>query len=151
MKRFLYYLVWLIIISAVLVVGLQYQTRLQEEAEATYHLIPVVQFMSVFPIVIGVFLRLPTFVLQVRAGTPWAVDWLKLVVIALPAGYIALLPILYFATETVLPLATIVMTMESQTLTITAGIIFGYVLLDSLKSGTQPNGKDPADLRYRKE
>lgn len=134
MKRLLYYLLWLVIISVVLYAGLEYQAQLQENAATTYNQIPVIQFMAVFPVLIGILLRLPKLVLQIRKNKSWTFDWVKLIAIALPAGYIALLPILYFALEIPLFLAMEVMTTGIPVMTTTAGIVFGYILLDSLKS-----------------
>ncbi|SFL57530.1 hypothetical protein SAMN04487943_102285 [Gracilibacillus orientalis] len=114
--------------------GAKYQIHLEEEASLTYELTPVLLFASVFPIVIGVLLRLPKWLIEINENKSWTFDWMKLVVIGLPALYIALLPVL----SANIPMAYLlfaeeIMFMNYTILITTAGIVFGYVLLDSLK------------------
>ncbi|MFZ3579752.1 hypothetical protein [Virgibacillus sp. DJP39] len=134
MKRFLYYFVWTIIIGIIVYLGIKYQIHLGEEAKREFKMLPVVRFTTIFPIIIGLSLRLPKLIIEVKEKRQWTFDWIKVVAIGLPTLYIAALPIL--STTSLgenLFLIKEIMLIRSSTLITTAGIVFGYILLDSLK------------------
>ncbi|WP_228552358.1 hypothetical protein [Gracilibacillus salitolerans] len=114
--------------------GAKYQFYLGEEASQTFEMIPYLIFVTIFPILIGMLLRLPKLIIEVKDKKRWTFDWLKLVAIGIPALYIALLPVMPFTLAgTRLLFAKEVMLTDNTTLITTAGIVFGYVLLDILK------------------
>ena len=134
-KRFLYYFTWTIIIGLIIYFGARYQLSLEKQAALEFNLLPMVRFISLFPIVIGILLRLPKLMIEVKEKRKWTFDWIKIVAIALPAFYIAILPILAY-TPIVGHLFSVktFMLIGSQTPITIAGVVSGYVLLDSLKT-----------------
>ncbi|MGP4108844.1 hypothetical protein [Virgibacillus sp. L01] len=92
---------------------------------------PVLLFATIYPIVIGLFLRLPKLIIEIKEKKQWTFDWVKVVAIGIPALYIASLPILS-TTGINFVFSIDLMLMGTKLITI-AGIVFGYVLLDSLK------------------
>jgi hypothetical protein len=96
---------------------------------------PFYIFATIFPIVIGMLLRLPKLIVEIKEKKQWSFDWINVAAIGIPSIYIAMIPLLslftffgmnwLFAKELIL--------LGDTTLTTIAGIVFGYVLLDSLK------------------
>jgi hypothetical protein len=112
--------------------GAKYQIRLDEKASTTYDLMPVLLFATIYPIGIGLLLRLPKLIIEIKEKKQWTFDWIKVVSIGVPALYIASAPILATTGINFLFVKGL-MLMGSFTLITVAGIVFGYVLLDSLK------------------
>ena len=113
--------------------GKDYKVRLLEETRTTFNIIPFIIFDTIFPIFIGFFLRLPKLIIEIKEKKQWSFDWIKVAAIGIPTLYIAMIPILtiYFGLD--LLFARGFLMVGDTTLTSTAGIVFGYVLLDSLK------------------
>ncbi|WP_052158958.1 hypothetical protein [Halobacillus sp. BBL2006] len=143
MKRFFYYFFFTIFIGLLIHFGMKYQVQLQEEAQTNFNLFPVVVFDSLFPILIGLLLRLPKLIIEIRAKKLWTFDWIKFTSIAIPALYITTMSILPYS-----PLANRyiaipkIILIGSPTITTIAGIVFGYILLDSIKKEESPNYLD---------
>lgn len=114
--------------------GIQYQTRLQEEAHKNYEVMPVVLFATIFPIVVGFLLRLPKLILEIRQNKQWTFDWSKFIAVALPSIYIVSMSILPYSPlgEGSIKIPEIIM-FGNPTIQIIAGIVLGYIFLDSLK------------------
>lgn len=92
MKRFYYYFACTVIVGIIIYLGTMYQTRLLEEAKMNFELSSVIRFGTIFPIIIGMFLRLPKSIIEVKEKRHWTFDWIKIAAVALPALYIATLP-----------------------------------------------------------
>jgi hypothetical protein len=136
MRRFFHYIGCTIVIGIILYLGVTYQVHIRKEGEMTFNVIPIVVFSSIFPIIIGMVLRLPKLLIEVKEKKAWTVDWVKLAAIGLPSLYITSLPILLYTTSfgTHLFLGNaILLTGNSQLIITTTGIVFGYTLIDSLK------------------
>ncbi|WP_047985550.1 hypothetical protein [Ornithinibacillus californiensis] len=135
MKRFLYYFGCTLVVGIVLYIGVKYQTHLQIEGQKTFEPQSYIAFKSVFPIIIGVILGLPKLILVAKEKTEWTFDWIKAMVIGLPTLYVTILPIIAFDTPfgANLPFVSEVLTLGHTMIVTTTGIIFGYVLIDSLK------------------
>ncbi|WP_019414191.1 hypothetical protein [Paenisporosarcina sp. TG20] len=132
MKRFLRYLAWTVFIGVIFYLGTKFQVSLEKEAAITFDSMPGLLFTTVFMIVMGMLLRLPKLISEIKEHKRWTFDWIKIVAIGLPALYIAILPLMTLTSlGTDLLFANAVVT--SGQLVKIAGIIFGYVLLDSLK------------------
>jgi hypothetical protein len=72
--------------------------------------------------------------MEIKEKKEWTFDWTKVIAIGIPALYVALFPILSstsFGTNFLF--GQVLVLFENTTLITTAGIVFGYVLLDSLK------------------
>ena len=113
--------------------GMDYKVRLREESATTFNLMPYLIFITIFPVFIGFFLRFPKLIIEIKEKKQWSFDWIKVVAIGIPSLYIAMIPILsiYFGLN--LLFAKEFLLLGDTTFTSTAGIVFGYVLLDSLK------------------
>jgi hypothetical protein len=99
-----------------------------------FELFPVVLFATVFPIVIGLLLRLPRLIIEIKENRKWTFDWIKLIAVGLPTLTILSMSIIPFSSlgESFIKIPEIIM-VGSPTIQIIAGVVFGYILLDSLK------------------
>ncbi|WP_253702043.1 hypothetical protein [Bacillus sp. FJAT-27445] len=114
--------------------GMKYHINLKKEAEATYKMFPLLIFAAVSPVVIGMLLRIPKLILEILEKKKWTFDWSKIVAMGIPALYVAMLPyISYTQVGQHLPFAKEIVFLGNSTITTAAGIVFGYVLLDSIK------------------
>ena len=113
--------------------GVKYQVRLHEELRNSFNLLPFLIYATIFPIAIGLLLRLPKLIIEIKEKKQWSFDWIKVAAIGIPSLYIAMIPILSLSTsfENLL-FAKELIFLGDTTLTTTAGIVSGYVLLDSL-------------------
>ncbi|WP_342535790.1 hypothetical protein [Sporosarcina sp. FSL K6-3508] len=130
MKRFFYYFAWSIGIGLIIYLGMKWEFQLKETASMNFNILPVVLFSAIFPIVLGMLLRLPQLFIEIKESKKWSFDWTKFLAVALPAllivvlyilSYLAIVPVVHF------------LLIGGQTLVTVAGIIFGYTLLDSFK------------------
>lgn len=100
----------------------------------SFEIMPVVLFGTIFPIVIGLFMRLPKLIIEIKQHKRWTFDWIKFIAIALPSFCVIsiwFLPLLPFG-EDFYRIPNIIL-VGSPMIQIIAGIVFGYILLDSLK------------------
>ncbi|KGX85923.1 hypothetical protein [Pontibacillus marinus] len=133
MTRFIYYAVWTVVIGFVLYQGSEYQSYLAKQAETTYEIMPRAIFTTIFPILVGMLLKLPDLWIQ-RLSTKWGVDWPKLIVVGIPSLYISSELLLSFTPlAPYLPFLFYISTTGYPTLTMVSGIVFGYVVLDSIR------------------
>ncbi|SET93966.1 hypothetical protein SAMN05421676_11192 [Salinibacillus kushneri] len=84
MKRFLYYFGCTVIMGFVFYLGVKYQIRLEEKADITFDLMSVLLFSAVFPIFIGMSLRLPKLIVEIKENKQWKFDWIKIVAVGVP-------------------------------------------------------------------
>ena len=133
-KRFLSYFVPTVGFAIVFYLGTAYKMRLLDNGRETFNLLPFVVFVSFFSILIGILLRLPKLMKEMKENKQWSFDWIKFLAIGLPMLYLALIPLLSlnFGIRFLLFTKTFLMTGDT-TLPSIAGIVFGYVLLDSFK------------------
>lgn len=134
MNRFLYIFFYTAVILIILYLGSDIQMRLREKSAITFNLMPFILFASFFPVFIGMLLRLPKLIREIKDKKQWLFDWIKITVIGVPSLYITMLPILTFTNGTNLLFSKSFMMIGDATFTTIAGVVFGYVLLDSLKS-----------------
>lgn len=132
MKRFVYYFAWTLAIVFIVYIGTVIEANIVETARETYELFPRVLFVAIFPVILGFLMRLPRFLLERKEQKFGGFDWFKFLAVGVPS--------LYFVVMTFLPYTSIgagipsfMMTSQTSLTTIayTAGIVFGYVLLDS--------------------
>ncbi|SEQ87775.1 hypothetical protein SAMN05216232_3535 [Virgibacillus subterraneus] len=91
-------------------------------------------YSIVLPILIGMILRLPTLIKEIKEKKKWAIDWVKLCAIGIPTLYISQASFLYFYLPSVtLPFSVMLVRNPDMPLTTISGMIFGYIVLDSLK------------------
>lgn len=130
MKRFLYYFVWTVVIGLIFYLAMKWRVHIVGLASLNFEFFPVVLFSTIFPIVMGLLLRLPQLIIEVKENRKWTFDWAKFTAIGLPTllilvvygiSYLGIMPVIDF------------ILISEPILTTVAGIIFGYILLDSLK------------------
>lgn len=135
MKRFLNYVTWVIIIAFSIYIALRFRVYLGKEAEISFDNKQILVFNLIFPIFVGILLRLPKFIKEKKGKKKWHIDWIKFIVIALPALYFLLLPYLSYSSfgEKLLFTKQILLLGDTTIMfTIIAGIVFGYALTDSV-------------------
>ncbi|MGD7054371.1 hypothetical protein [Sutcliffiella horikoshii] len=131
MKKFFRYFIWTIVIGFIYYAGLRYELHLLNEAQMNYNFWPQVIFAALFPILIGILLRLPKLIKEIQQKKSWSVNWMKLLAVGLPTLYVALVPLLSLTSLfRYIPFVMDIIHLDLATL---AGVVFGYVLLDSLK------------------
>ncbi|MGX9134534.1 hypothetical protein ACWV26_09165 [Rummeliibacillus sp. JY-2-4R] len=137
MKRFFWYITWIIIISFLIYCGLRLEKFLEQQSEMSYDILSIMIFTYIFPIFVGILLRLPRFIFENKGKKKWSFDWVKIIGIAIPVLYIVILPYLAytsFADRLLFVEQFLSLGQAKTTLTTIAGIVFGYILLDSVKS-----------------
>ncbi|MEA3318537.1 MAG: hypothetical protein U9Q88_00825 [Bacillota bacterium] len=131
MRRFSSYFVWTVVIGIVYYIGSKYELHLLNEAQMNYSFWPPVIFGTLFSILIGMLLRLPKLIKEIKKEKSWSVNWMKLLVVGLPTLYVSFIPVLSLSNLIMyIPFVLEIIHLEISTL---AGVVFGYVLLDSLK------------------
>ncbi|WP_232824170.1 MULTISPECIES: hypothetical protein [Paraliobacillus] len=112
----------------------KFQVFFVKESLIRYSLMPVVIYATIFPVVIGLLLRLPKLIIEIKQNKQWTFDWIKFIAIGLPSFYIIAMSFLPFADLEAVSIKVPEMNMlDSPTFQIIAGVVFGYILLDSLK------------------
>ncbi|KGP73461.1 hypothetical protein [Pontibacillus yanchengensis] len=133
MNRFIYYLLWTLLFISVLYFGSKWYFELKQLAQVEYNPIPHYMFSTLFPIVIGLLLKVPGM-WDHRHVTRWGMDWPKLIVIGAPSLYFSVGTLLVLTNIIpTLPLFTFAMTKAFPSIHIISGIILGYVMLDSTR------------------
>ena len=131
MGKFLSYLFWTVFIGLIYYVGSRYELHLIEQGQMNYNFWPTVIFAALFPILIGILLRLPKLIKEIKQEKAWSINWMKLLAVGLPTLYVSLVPLLSLTSLfKYLPFA---MDLIHLNLSTVAGLVLGYVLLDSLK------------------
>ncbi|MEK3980217.1 hypothetical protein MKY37_14280 [Psychrobacillus sp. FSL K6-2836] len=136
MKRFLFIFCSTVVIGIIFYIGMEYQVRLREKSAIVFDMKPYYIFISIYPVFIGLLLRLPKLIIEIRDKKKWSFDWMKIIVIGIPSFYIATIPLLIISFGTNLLFSKSFLMLGDTIFTSIAGVIFGYVLLDSLKSNT---------------
>ena len=114
--------------------GMGYQVELRKQYAITFNLKAYIIYTTIFPVCMGVLLRLPKLIVEIKDKKKWSLDWMKLLIIGIPTLYIAMIPFLAIVFGKKLLFSEAFMLLGDMTLISIAGVIFGYVLLDSLTS-----------------
>ena len=136
MNRFLFIFFSTVVIGSIFYLGLEYQMRLREESAIVFDIKPYIMFSTIFSIFMGMLLRLPKLIIEIKDKKKWSFDWMKVTIIGIPSLYIATIPLVTINMGTNLLFSNTIMMLGDFTFTSIAGVILGYVLLDSLKSNT---------------
>src|SRR5690625_798770 len=109
---------------------MKWRFQIEKEASIEFRMLPVVLFTVIFPIVLGVLLRLPQLIIEIKENKKWIFDLPKFMAIGLPT----LLILLYYIISGLgMVVAGHFILISVSTIATVAGIIFGYSLLDCLK------------------
>jgi len=134
MRKFLYYLSWTVLICFIIYLGAKYQIQLQKEMSQTMEPKKYLNFSVIFPIFIGLLLGLPGLINKIKQQREWSFNWMKLLVIGLPTLLTILIYLfLAYIPENILQYVPEAIFLRNQTIHIVAGVVLGYVLLDSVK------------------
>ncbi|ARK32650.1 hypothetical protein [Halalkalibacter krulwichiae] len=133
MKRFFHYFISTVLIGAIIYYGFLFHKHLEEQAAITYHVSTLVVYSILFPILLGMLLRLPRLIREIRQSKKWQLNWAKLVAVGLPSLYVTIAPVLYFsAVGPYFPFTVQLLQIGDRSMLV-AGMVFGYVVMDSLK------------------
>ncbi|WP_301107212.1 hypothetical protein [Sporosarcina sp.] len=134
MRRFFYYVGWTIVLGIIIFTGNQYQLSLKQDYMKNIDAMSFVLFSSIFPIVIGILLRLPNLINEMKENGQWTFDWAKFIGIGLPSlCVLSMYVLLFYVPESILPFISQEIFLGNSTVQIIAGVVFGFVLLDSVK------------------
>jgi len=118
--------------TALLIFGLwllfYYDAVLLEHRKMTFEYWPYVWYNTLYPILIGIFLALPSFVRTFRSYGPWKFDWILFVTVGIPTllGTLSVC-ILFSPVGPYFSVFSFFVTV--QNLQMVCGIAFGYFLL----------------------
>ncbi|MCM3745187.1 hypothetical protein M3193_13690 [Sporosarcina luteola] len=139
MKRFMYYFVWVLFIGFICYLGSQYYMSLKFIAQETFDNKLFFMYSLVFPVIIGMLLKLPVLVKDIKQQKKWTFDWVKLLAIGAPTFFIVTSPVLIYLIWTYTSIGQhsifqdyLIITISTP-FTTAAGIVLGYCLLDILK------------------
>lgn len=135
MRRFFYYFGWTTVIGIIIYSGAKYQFLLKQEYMKNFEVISFVLFSSIFPIVVGILLRLPKLIKEIKENREWTFDWSKFIGIGLPSFGVISMYVLIFTPvgESILPFVPEMIFVGNSTIQTIAGVVFGFILLDSVK------------------
>ena len=91
---------------------------------------PIVIFDIIFPIIIGLLVHLPKFIMDVKENITFTFDWVKFSVFAIPTLFVLITFFLSFSGYIIAPHFIIIGSVRLVTI---CGFILGYFILDSLK------------------
>lgn len=114
-------------IGVIFYMGMGYQVELRKQYAITFNVKPYIIYVTIFPICMGVLLRLPKLIVEIKDKKKWSLDWMKLLIIGIPALYIAMIPFLGIVFGKKLLFTEAFMLLGDMTLISIAGVIFGYV------------------------
>lgn len=143
LKRFLYYFVWTLVIGFIAYMGTIIEADIAETARQSFNPFPRVLFVALFPVILGFLMRLPKFLLERKEHRPAGFDWFKFLAVGVPSLYVVAMTFLPF-TSLGVPIPFFMLTSETSLTAIatTAGIVFGYVFLDSFHKTEAADRKD---------
>ncbi|ARJ39438.1 hypothetical protein SporoP8_11465 [Sporosarcina ureae] len=135
MRKFFYYFGWTMVIGVMIYLGAKYQFLLKQEYMKNYEVLSFILFSTIFPIGIGILLRLPKLIIEMKENRQWTFDWAKFMGIGLPSLGVLSMCVLIFtpAGENILPFVPEIMYPGNSTIQTIAGVVFGFILLDSVK------------------
>ena len=110
------------------------QEQIAERSQMTFNLFPLQAYMALFPVIIGLLIRTPKFILQLKKGKSLTFDWVVFIAVGLPALYLVLMTFVPFSTfgEGWLPIPKILL-IGGTTVPTIAGLVFGYLVLESFR------------------
>lgn len=134
MKRLAIYLLYSAGLIILLYLGVRYNEQLGVTYQRDFYYIPFIFFSALFPVIMGAYLALPQVITQLRKPGAIKYDWLKLLIIGLPALLICFSWVLFlYIPSHELSQHLGIMYFRFGTLgTFMAGVAGGYILLNSL-------------------
>lgn len=139
MKRFMYYFIWFLCIGFICYLGSQYYMSLKSIAQDKFDDKFFFVYSIAFPIIMGMLLKLPLLVKDIRRQKKWTFDWAKFLAIGVPTFFIGSSPAWIYTVWIYTPLVDYSAYMNLLNIVTytpfatVAGVVFGYCLLDVLK------------------
>lgn len=135
MRKFFYYFGWTIVVGVLIYLGDKYQFLLKQDFMKNFEVLSFVLFSSIFPIGIGILLRLPKLIIEMKEDRQWTFDWTKFMGVGLPSlGVLSMCVVIFTPTgENLIPLVPEILYFGNSTIQTIAGVVFGFILLDSVK------------------
>lgn len=137
LKRILFYTVYILIILITLYYGSNYQNTLIEQSKNIYEKPNALHYYSiVYSIFIGSLFALPHIIGILNKTGVWKYDWIRSLMVGLPALFVTFLPVLYWTIpEYIQFLPTQLLHLAGPTLILPTicGVLFGYTLVSSFK------------------
>ena len=134
MRRFFYYLGWTIVLGIIIYSGAKYQFLLKQDYMKNIDAMSFILFSSIFPILIGILLRLPKLINEIKENRQWTFDWAKFIGIGLPSLCIlSMYVLIFYLPESILSFIPQEIFLGNTTIQTIAGVVFGFILLDSVK------------------
>ena len=122
-----------VFVGLVLFLGGNIQNYLKYIMSQTFNPLYHTIFITIFPVIIGIFLALLSFIDEFKKQGTWKFDWIKFLAIGLPTFYATIFPLLYYSflgpyISKFLNIVQLYMgsTMMVQTV---GGIVFGHLIL----------------------
>lgn len=130
MKKLVYNILYVFFFILLLYFGSQLNQYLRVLVGRTFKPMPLAVFLSIYPILVGVYLALPKFIAKAKEQGSWSIDWIKLICIGTVCLFFALAPIIYFlpliGQHAVILLSQIIQFNQTSTI---SGVVFGYLVL----------------------
>ncbi|PID21617.1 hypothetical protein CSV61_07895 [Sporosarcina sp. P3] len=135
MRRFIYYFGWTMAIGMIMYVGATYQFQLKQEYMKNYNAQSFVFFSTIFSIGIGMLLKLPNLLIEMKENKQWTFDWATFIGIGLPSLAVCSMGVLLFTPvgESMFPFVPEIIYPGNSPIQTIAGVVFGFILLDSVK------------------
>ena len=140
MKRFMHYFIRFLCIGFICYLGSQYSISLKFIAQEKFYDKFFFMYSIAFPIIIGMLLKFPLLLKDIKQQKKWTFDWAKFLAIGIPTFLIVSFPAWIYTVWTYTSLGDYSVFMNLLNIaTYTpfatiAGVVFGYCLLDVLKS-----------------
>ncbi len=150
MKRFVYYFAWTLAIGFIVYIGTVIEANIADTARKTYEVFPRLLFISIFPVILGFLMRLPKFLLERKEQKFTGFDWFKFLAVGVPSLYFVLMTFLpYTSLGVQIPSYMLTSQTSMTTIAYIAGIVFGYVLLDSFHKPAAAHSKDVSSVKSK--
>lgn len=140
LKRFMGYLFYTLFVGVFVYWGVIYGQNLKIQSNNTFSPYPYYQFISFFPIIIGMILALPRLIFHIQQKGKWVLDWQLL----LPVGLSTLLINISILNNnfSLFRYGWFRLIATDTRIYDISGIICGYILLSSLIRTTSTNDTD---------
>lgn len=132
-KRGLWYLLYIIYVFLILYGSLAYWDRLAHQAATEYIGLPLMWFITFFPLGFGVMLGLPRLVYRGFKPGRWRVDWLKIAIVAGPAMIYAFIMPIHFVVVPMLEesISRLIRLKGYNYTAFIMGVVAAYTILES--------------------
>ncbi|SDO49509.1 hypothetical protein [Alkalicoccus daliensis] len=140
MKNYAETAVWAVAIGIILLGGGQLYFYFENIARTSGDILPRTLFVILFPLFIGILLRIPRLLQEKRADRRWKVQWAKILFIVIPAAYVpAALLFAFLPFEFTLPFTFSFIRLFETNIPSLISLICGYTLAGSFISSRIPN------------